>query len=131
MYKMDDIDKETYENNSIEAIIDGTGYLWLNEKYIKEKLGHKNLPAIPNKHDQLYKKHRHELVNEPKKQPNRRFSRSDLGLKIIMNCRTAESCNLKRNVGLKLHNVINTKEQTVLESIKNAFEGICKLSTVF
>ena len=34
-----------------------------------------------------------------------------------------ESCNLKRNLGFQLHDVINTKEQTVLESIKNAFEG--------
>ena len=40
-----------------------------------------------------------------------------------MDCRTDESCNLKRNLGFKLHDVINTKEQTVLESIKNAFEG--------
>ena len=40
-----------------------------------------------------------------------------------MCCRTDESCNLKGNLGFKLHDVINTKEQTVLESIKNAFEG--------
>ena len=40
-----------------------------------------------------------------------------------MDFRTDESCNLKRNLGFKLHDVINTKEQTVLESIKNAFEG--------
>ena len=40
-----------------------------------------------------------------------------------MNCRADESCNLKRNLGLKLYDVINTKEQTVIESIKNAFEG--------
>ena len=85
--------------------------------------GHKNLPAITNKYDQKYKKCRYELVNEPKYQPNRRFLRSDLALKVIMDCRTDESCNLKRNLGFKLHDVINTKEQTVLESIKNAFEG--------
>ena len=40
-----------------------------------------------------------------------------------MDFRTDESCNLKRNLGFKQHDVINTKEQTVLESIKNAFEG--------
>ena len=34
-----------------------------------------------------------------------------------MNCRTDESCNLKRNLGFKLHDVINTK------SIKDVFEG--------
>ena len=40
-----------------------------------------------------------------------------------MDCRTDESCTLKRNIGFKLHDVINTKEQTVINSIKDAFEG--------
>ena len=40
-----------------------------------------------------------------------------------MDCRTDKSCNLKRNLGFKLHDVINTKEQTVINSIKDAFEG--------
>ena len=66
-------------------------------------------------------------MNEPKQQQqqqqNRRFLRSDLALKIIVNCRPDESCNLKRNLGFRLHDVINTKEQAVLESIKDAFEG--------
>ena len=47
---------------------------------------------------------------------------SDLALKVILDCRTDESCNLKRNLGFRLHNVINTKEQTVLKSVKDAFE---------
>ena len=84
MYKMVNIDKEAYENNDIEAIVDGIGTLWLNEKHTEEKLGHKNLPAITNKYDQAYKKHKYELVNEPKNQPNRRFLRCDLALKVIM-----------------------------------------------
>ena len=104
--------KEAFENT-----------LWLNEKHIEEKLGHKNLPAITNKYNKIYKKHRYELVDEPIKQPNRRFLRIDLALKIIMDCRTDESCNLKRNLGFTLHDVINTKEQTVINSIKDAFEG--------
>ena len=40
-----------------------------------------------------------------------------------MNYRTDESCNLKRNLGFKLYDVINTKKQTVLESINDLFEG--------
>ena len=40
-----------------------------------------------------------------------------------MNGRTDESCNFKRNLGFTLHDVINTKEQTVINSIKDAFEG--------
>ena len=120
---MADIGKETYENNDIEVIVDGIGVLWLNEKHIEEKLGHKNLTAITNKYDKVYKKHRYELVDKPKKQTNRRVLRSDLALKVIMDRKTDESCNLKRNLGFRLHNVINTKEQTVLPSTKDAFEG--------
>ena len=73
MYKMVNIDKETYEHNNIEAIVDGIGKLWLNEKHIEEKLGHKNLLVITNKYDQVYKKHIYGLVNKPKKQPKRKF----------------------------------------------------------
>ena len=96
MHKMVDIIKKTYENSDIEVIVDSTGMLWLNEKHIAEKLGHKSLPVITNKYDSVYKKHRYELVDKWKKQPNRRFLRSDLALKEIMDCRTDESCNLKK-----------------------------------
>ena len=58
-----------------------------------------------------------------KKKQRRTFLHNDLALKIIMNCRTDESCSFKRNLGFRLHNVINTKEQTVINSIKDAFEG--------
>ena len=40
-----------------------------------------------------------------------------------MDCRKDESCNLKRNPGFALHDVINTKEQTIINSTKDAFEG--------
>ena len=70
MYKMVDISKKTYENNDIELIVDSIGMLWLNEKHIEKKLGHKYLPVITNKYDQVYKKHRYELVDKAKKQPN-------------------------------------------------------------
>ena len=124
MYKMVDISKKkTYENNDIEVIVDGIGTLWLNEKHIEEKLGHKNLPVITNQYEPVYKKHRYELIDKPKQQPNKRFLRSDLALKVIMDCRTDESCNFKRNLGFRLHDVINTKEQTVLKSMKDAFKG--------
>ena len=68
MFKMVDISKKTCENNNIEVIVDGIGTLWLNEKHIEEKLGHKNLPVITNKYDEVYRKHRYELVDKPKKQ---------------------------------------------------------------
>ena len=46
-----------------------------------------------------------------------------MALQTIMDCRADESCILKRSLSLTLHDVINTKEQTVSRSIKDAFEG--------
>ena len=59
------ITKETWENNGIEVIVDSVNALWLNEKNIEEKLGHKNLPVISNKYNKIYKKRRCELINKP------------------------------------------------------------------
>ena len=120
---MINITKETLENNNIEVITDSINELWLNERHVEKQLGHKNLPAITNKFNKIYKKHRYERVNESIKQPYRRFLHRDLALKIIMNCRTDESCNLKKNLRFTLHDVINAKEQTIINSIKDAFKG--------
>ena len=40
-----------------------------------------------------------------------------------MDYRTDNSCSLKKNLGFKLYDVINTKEQTIINSIKDTFEG--------
>ena len=53
---MFNITKETLENNGIEVIADSVHAIWLNEKNIEEKLGHKNLPVISNKYNKIYKK---------------------------------------------------------------------------
>ena len=119
---MGNITSETYEANGIEVITDKLGELWLNERHIQEQLGLKNLPALTNKYDKEYKKQRSKL-NESTKQSHRRFIHVDLALKVIMDCRTDESCKFKRNLGFTLHDVINTKEQTVINLIKDAFEG--------
>ena len=119
---MVNIIKELRENNGIEVITDNLNTLWLNERHVQKQLGHKNLPAVTNKYKE-YKKRRYELIDDSIKQLNRRFICNDLALKIIMDCRTDKSCNLKRNLGFTLHDVINTKEQLVISAIKNAFEG--------
>ena len=122
------IAKETYENSTIEVITDHLNNLWLNERHVETQLGLTNLPALTNKYIKKYngykeyKKQRSEL-NESTNQPNRRFIHANLALKIIMNCRTDELCNLKRNLGFTLHDVINTKKQSVINSIKDVFEG--------
>ena len=99
---MVNITKETYENNDIEVIIDRFGKLWLNQKHVEQQLGHKNLRAVTNKYNKKYKKCRYELIDEPIKQSYRKFIRNDLALKIIMDCRTDKSCNLKRNLGFTI-----------------------------
>ena len=93
---MFNITKETLENNGIDVRVDSVNTLRLNEKNIEEKLGHKNLSVISNRHNKIYKKRRCELVNKPIKQSDRRFLHTDLALKIIMDCRTDKSCNLKK-----------------------------------
>ena len=114
--------KETYENNGIEVITDKIGELWLNERHIQKQLRLKNLPALTNKYDEEYKKCRHEL-NESEKQSQRRFIHVNLALKVILDCRIFESGAFKEKLGFTLHDVINTKEQSVIKSIKDAFEG--------
>ena len=119
---MANITREIYEANDIEVIKDKLGKLWLNERHVQEQLGLKSLPALTNKYDKEYKKQSSEL-SEPTNQPNRRFIHVNLALKVIMNSRTDESSKFKRNLGFTLHDVINTKEQSVINSIKDVFEG--------
>ena len=120
---MFNITKETLENNGIEVIVDSANALWLNEKNIEEKLGHKNLPIISNRYNKIYKKSRYELVNKPIEQSNRTFLHISLALKITMDCRTDKSCSFLKKLGFKLYDVINTKEQFIINSIKDMFEG--------
>ena len=120
---MFNITKETLENNGVKLIVDSVNALWLNEKNIEEKLGHKNLPVIPNKYNKINNKSRYELVDIPIKQTNKKLLHINLALKTIMDCRTDKSCSLKKNLGFKLFDVINTKEQTITNSIKDTFEG--------
>ena len=35
---------------------DSVNMLWLNEKNIEEKLGHRNLPTVTNKYDKICEK---------------------------------------------------------------------------
>ena len=41
-----------------------------------------------------------------------------------MNCKTYKSLNFKRRLGFNFHDVINTKQQTIIRLIKDAFKGI-------
>ena len=105
---MINITKENYEANGIEVITDKFDELWLNERHVQQQLGHKKLPSLTNRYDKQYRKCRSEL-NKSKKNSCGKFIHNDLVLKIIMNCRTDKSCNLKRELGFTLHDVNNTK----------------------
>ena len=61
-------------------------------------------------------------MNE-KNKPNRMFLCEDLALKIIMDCRTVAARKFREKLGFISHDMINTKGQTVLGTIKDAFEG--------
>ena len=75
---MVNITKEIYENNGIEVITDNLNTLWLNERHVQQQLVHKNLRAVTNKYDKEYRKCRHELIDESRKQSHRKFICSDL-----------------------------------------------------
>ena len=97
---MANITRERWEANGIEVITVKLGKLWLNERHVQQQLGLKNLPALTNQYPKDYKKHRSELDGSTE-QPNRRFTHVKLALKIIMNCRTDESCKFKKSQDLK------------------------------
>ena len=40
-----------------------------------------------------------------------------------MDCRTDKSGSFKKKLGFKLYDMINTKEQTIINSIKDTFKG--------
>ena len=47
-----------------------------------------------------------------------------------MDSRTDESCNLKRNLEFTVHDVISTKEQTVINTIKRCISRIKYANTI-
>ena len=70
-----------------------------------------------------YRKQRQELVNCGIIQLYRKFLHEQLGVTVIIDCRTTNPCKFKRKLGFNLHDVFNTKEITILELIKGTFEG--------
>ena len=84
-------------------------------KNIKEGLDHKSLREVTIKYHSDHRKHKYELIEEPKKQFNSIFMEEKLAIKVIMNCRT--------RLGLQQVDVVLTKEQSVLTKITNSFEG--------
>ena len=69
------------------------------------------------------RKHRLELVDEQKKQPNRIFINNELIIKVIIDCRTTAVHKFRTILGFKQCDIILTIEQSVLLNKKSSFEG--------
>ena len=94
---MVDVSRKACEKNGIETIVDSDGILRLNEKHIEEG----NLLVTIVNYPSAYRKHRYELVDEPKKEPNKIFKHNELGIKVIMDCRTTAAHKFRARLGLK------------------------------
>ena len=62
-------------------------------------------------------------MDKPEKQSDGTFLHERSAITTIMDCRTVEARNFKRRLGFNLLDVIKSKQQTVLRSIKDAFQG--------
>ena len=88
----------------------------LGDKEIKGKFKTNNLTDEQIK---KYKRHGSELIDRE----NFVYAQEGILIPVIMHFRAPESCKFKRSLGFKVHDVIHCKEQIVLESIKDGFEG--------
>ena len=116
---MFDISRKTYEINGIETIVDKDAILLLNEKHIEEGLDHKILGEISTKYNSNYRKHRYELVEEPKKPKKSLISKVStrlLGWKF-------ESDNIIKSKAIKFivkkYCLINETKVQMLEKLNN------------
>ena len=72
-----------------------------------------------NEQIKKYQKHGSELIDGEKFV----YAHEWIITPVIMHCRRPESCKFQRNLGVKLDDMISFKEQTVLKSIIDVFEG--------
>ena len=93
------------------------------EKHIQTKIGGPNLPAVTSKYDPEYKKRRYDLLDELKYQPYRNFIRNNLAEKLVKTLRVDKIDAFRKSLGFNVIDVFNTKEQSVLETIEEVFEG--------
>ena len=94
----------------------------MNERHIKETLEQSCLQATTRKYPLKYRKQRQELIYCTNFQPYRKRTTDSNSNNRLQN-RTTESCKFKAKLGFSLHDVFNTKEKTILELIKDTFEG--------
>ena len=93
------------------------------KKNIEKKLGHSNLTMTAAKYsgDDRRKK-RKELQDCDNFQPTRIFLREDLGIQVIMDCRTVQATKFRKELGFNQHDPIMTQEQSVLTKLDTYFK---------
>ena len=57
-----------------------------------------------------YRKHKYEIVDEPKKQPNINFIDKKLEIKVIMQCKTTLAHKFRTKLGFKRYDVVSTRQ---------------------
>ena len=62
------ISRKIYQRSGVETVVDSDGILQLNEKHIGKGLHHKTWVSTV-KYPSDHRKHRYELVDEPKSNP--------------------------------------------------------------
>ena len=96
-YKHVFITSDTWQKNGAEVII-ADDIKWLNEKHIEKQLNHSNLTMITEKYSKNQRKEKQEL-QECKKQPCGIFVKEDLGIQVIMDCRTTPAVKYRKKLG--------------------------------
>ena len=99
----------------------------VNEKHIEAQLDHSNLTMITGKYSKDRRKERQKLQNCGKHPPCRIFVREDLGIQVIMDCRTIAAADFRTRLGFKQYDPIMTQEQSILTKLDTYFKTEDKL----
>ena len=134
-YKLHQISKKTFSKCCIHNIADREKKLWLRIKDIGEKLDVTNIFGLVNKaikgkfesnyptEQQIreYKRHGSELIRDEKFM----YTHECIIIPVIMHCRvsTPKSIEFRSKLGFNQYDITLTKEQSVLKSVMNTFEG--------
>ena len=73
--------------------------------------------AITIKYHSDHRKHRYELLDEPKN------NLIEIFIRVLMDCRTTSARKFRTKLGLKQYDAILTKEQSILTKIMSLFKG--------
>ena len=129
------ISAETFAKNCFYNLIDKEKNSWLENKDIKERLGVQNIYDLVHKEI----KGKFETKN-PTMQQNREYKRDgsestgsekyvytheDIIIRVIMSCRvsTSEAIKFRSELAFKQHDIVLSKEQSVLSKILELFSN--------